>query len=71
MSALAFRRAVRADVGAIVHLLADDVLGRTRERDEDPLPPAYLAAFEAIDADPGSTPNASTAASVSSPPMKA
>ena len=43
------RRAVREDVPAIVALLADDVLGATRERPGDP---AYLAAFEAVAADP-------------------
>ena len=46
-----FRRARRGDVDAIVALLADDQLGRTRERFEQPLPPAYLAAFDEIDAD--------------------
>ena len=47
-----FRRARVEDVPAIVRLLADDPLGRRRERDESPLPPSYLAAFAAIDADP-------------------
>ena len=46
------RRAVRADVPHLVRLLADDVLGRTRER-TDPLPAdAYWRAFDAIDGDP-------------------
>ena len=36
---------------AIVRLLADDPLGRTRERDETPLPVSYATAFAAIDAD--------------------
>lgn len=49
MSDTAFRPATRADVPAIVALLADDVLGATRERLDDG---AYLRAFEAIDADP-------------------
>lgn len=48
---LVFRLAVREDVPAIVHLLADDELGSQRERDEDPLPPSYYAAFEDIDQD--------------------
>ena len=48
---LVFRLAVREDVPAIVHLLADDDLGSQRERDEDPLPPSYYAAFEDIDQD--------------------
>ena len=47
-----FRRARAEDVPAIVHLLADDPLGRTRERDETPLPESYGTAFAAIDADP-------------------
>src|SRR5258707_5628451 len=46
-----FRRARAEDVPGIVHLLADDPLGRTRERDETPLPPSYLEAFAAIDRD--------------------
>ena len=46
------RRAEAADVPAIVALLADDVLGAKRERNEDPLPQAYSRAFEAIAADP-------------------
>ena len=48
---IVFRIAVREDVPAIVHLLADDELGSQRERDEDPLPPSYYAAFEDIDQD--------------------
>ena len=50
-AALSFRRARSDDVPAIVHLLADDPLGATRERDESPLPPAYLQAFRAVDGD--------------------
>ncbi|HEX3592614.1 MAG TPA: GNAT family N-acetyltransferase [Pseudonocardiaceae bacterium] len=42
------RRARRADVPAIVALLADDPLGATREQPGDP---AYLAAFDVLDAD--------------------
>lgn len=49
---LVIRRARRADVQDIVRLLADDALGETRERYADPLPPAYTAAFDQIDADP-------------------
>lgn len=49
---LTVREAREADLAAIVRLLADDDLGRARERIEDPLPPAYLAAFRAIDRDP-------------------
>lgn len=44
------RRATRADVPAIVALLADDPLGAAREDLGDHT--AYLAAFDAIDADP-------------------
>ncbi len=47
-----FRRATRADLAAIVRLLADDPLGASRERPEDPLPESYGSAFEAIDRDP-------------------
>lgn len=43
------RRAVAADVPAIVAMLADDPLGARRERPGDP---AYAEAFKEIDADP-------------------
>src|SRR5262245_16626696 len=43
------RRAVAADVPAIVALLADDPLGAGRERPGDP---AYESAFAEIDSDP-------------------
>jgi len=46
-----FRAAQRADLPAIVRMLADDDLGSMRERCEDPLPPAYYSAFEQIDRD--------------------
>lgn len=49
---LTFRRATRADVASIVAMLADDDLGATRETPGHELPASYLAAFEAIDADP-------------------
>jgi GNAT superfamily N-acetyltransferase len=42
------RDARRADVPAIVQMLADDTLGRARERYEAPLPQAYWDAFDAI-----------------------
>ncbi|MFQ6269065.1 N-acetyltransferase family protein [Kutzneria viridogrisea] len=45
-----FRRAREADVAAIVAMLADDVLGATRESPDDLSP--YLAAFKDIEADP-------------------
>ena len=46
------RRARRDDVGVIVAMLADDPLGSARERLEDPLPPSYFHAFEALADDP-------------------
>lgn len=49
-SGAAIRRATAADVPAIVSLLADDVLGRTRESPDDLAP--YTAAFEEIARDP-------------------
>ena len=45
------RRALAADLPAIVRLLADDELGARRERLEDPLPASYIEAFEAIASD--------------------
>ncbi|CCE03817.1 GNAT family N-acetyltransferase [Bradyrhizobium sp. STM 3809] len=46
------RPAQREDVGAIVAMLADDHLGRARERIEEPMPASYFTAFDAIaDAD--------------------
>jgi ribosomal protein S18 acetylase RimI-like enzyme len=33
-------------------MLADDPLGSGRERLEDPLPPSYFAAFDALESDP-------------------
>ncbi|HEX3711301.1 MAG TPA: GNAT family N-acetyltransferase [Trebonia sp.] len=49
-----FRDARRADVPAIVALLADDILGAAREAAAagDQLDEAYLLAFEQIEADP-------------------
>ena len=43
-----FRTANKEDVYYIVQLLADDKLGQTRERFEDPLPDLYFRAFENI-----------------------
>lgn len=45
---LIFRTARREDLPDIVRLLADDVLGRTREQHADPLADAYEQAFAAI-----------------------
>ncbi|MCM3293550.1 GNAT family N-acetyltransferase [Paenibacillus sp. MER 180] len=47
-----FRTATVKDLNKIVQMLADDELGRIRERYEIPLPESYLKAFEAIDSDP-------------------
>ena len=50
--ALLFRDATRADLPAIVQLLWDDETARHREDPTEPLDPRYIAAFEAIHADP-------------------
>lgn len=47
-----FRVATRADVPAIVALLADDPLGAVRETVGEDVDAAYWRAFEAIDGDP-------------------
>ena len=52
MAELTFRKATADDLSAIVAMLADDVLGATRERLEDPLPQPYVTAFREIDRDP-------------------
>ena len=46
-----FRQATREDLPEIVRMLADDFLGQTRERCENPLPESYIKAFEEIEAD--------------------
>ena len=46
-----FRKATVTDVSAIVGMIADDELGKTRENFRDPLPTEYLKAFENINAD--------------------
>ncbi|QQN63574.1 GNAT family N-acetyltransferase [Bradyrhizobium diazoefficiens] len=48
---VSIRPARREDVPAIVAMLADDHLGRARERVEDPLPAVYYAAFEQVERD--------------------
>ncbi|MGJ4912032.1 GNAT family N-acetyltransferase [Bradyrhizobium sp. HKCCYLRH2060] len=45
---ISIRPAQRDDVAAIVAMLADDHLGRARERLEQPLPQSYYDAFETI-----------------------
>jgi ribosomal protein S18 acetylase RimI-like enzyme len=52
VSRVKIRPARSSDVAAIVTMLADDALGRGRERLEDPLPPAYFQAFERVERDP-------------------
>lgn len=52
---VSIRPARREDVAAIVAMLADDHLGRARERVEHPLPAAYYAAFERVERDPNLT----------------
>lgn len=49
---VSIRRARREDVAAIVAMLADDHLGRGRERVEEPLPAAYYEAFARVERDP-------------------
>lgn len=46
-----FRRATSEDLPEIIRLLADDFLGATRERLEDPLPESYLKAFRELESD--------------------
>ena len=43
-----FRHARKSDLDDIVRMLADDKLGSQRESYEDPLPDAYVKAFERI-----------------------
>ena len=52
IAAVTIRRARRDDVAAIAGMLADDPLGSARERIEQPLPPSYFRAFDAVDRDP-------------------
>ncbi|MDX3972227.1 MAG: GNAT family N-acetyltransferase [Bradyrhizobium sp.] len=53
--AVSIRPARREDVAAIVAMLADDHLGRARERVEDPLPASYYDAFARVERDPNLT----------------
>ncbi len=46
-----FRKATKEDVPAIVEMLANDFLGKTREKFEMPLPSSYYDFFYRIDAD--------------------
>jgi GNAT superfamily N-acetyltransferase len=51
MADLIFRRATEADLPAIIGLLADDMLGSSREMTGPEGHTQYLSAFRAIDAD--------------------
>jgi ribosomal protein S18 acetylase RimI-like enzyme len=51
-TAITIRPARRDDVAAIIAMLADDHLGRARERLEDPLPSLYGDAFARVSGDP-------------------
>ena len=46
-----FRKATKNDISAIVEMIADDELGRTREDFQIPLPKAYYSAFNNINTD--------------------
>lgn len=52
MATVIFRRATRADLPAVLHLLADDGLGAAREEVGERVDAAYWQAFDAIDTDP-------------------
>lgn len=52
MTDLIFRSALRADVPAIVGLLADDPLGSGRETVSEEVDAAYWRAFDVLEADP-------------------
>ena len=48
---MTFRKATEKDVTAIVKMIADDELGKTRENFKIPLPQEYLDAFNNINGD--------------------
>ena len=52
MSRLSYRDATPDDLGFIVRLIVDDSVVPTDDRPDEPQHPRYLAAFEAIAADP-------------------
>lgn len=52
MNQVRCRLAGREDLPDIVRMLADDELGSSREKYEQPLPESYYAAFEQINGDP-------------------
>ena len=51
-SQITLRPARREDVADIIGMLADDHLGRARERLEEPLPKVYYDAFARLSSDP-------------------
>jgi ribosomal protein S18 acetylase RimI-like enzyme len=51
-TAMSIRKAIGADLTAIIAMLADDALGAAREDNSSPLNRCYTDAFEAIDSDP-------------------
>ena len=48
---MVFRQATSEDLVSIVQMLADDELGSKRENFKDPLPEAYIKAFNNINND--------------------
>ncbi len=46
-----FRKATEKDISTIVEMIADDELGKKREKFKNPLPNEYLLAFEKISSD--------------------
>lgn len=48
---MTFRKALREDLPSIIEMLANDFLGKTREKFEIPLPKSYYDFFEMIDSD--------------------
>ena len=52
MTELTYRDATTADLPAIIAMLAAEQIGGRKDDPAEPLDPAYLAAFEAIDSDP-------------------
>lgn len=51
LTEMTFRKATENDLSAIVEMIADDALGKTRENFKTPLPSDYLKAFERINTD--------------------
>lgn len=48
---MTIRPATKKDLPFIVHMIANDPLGKLREDDQDPLPNTYYDAFERISSD--------------------